>query len=62
MLRQGEREEGAMVTGGGREAQILHRAERHRRQLDRPAPEDRYVLAILMSHESMWWLWQQQQR
>lgn len=43
VLRQGEREEGALVAGGGREAAKLRPAARHGRQLDRPAAESRYA-------------------
>jgi hypothetical protein len=41
VLRQGEREAGAMVARGRREAAALRAAARHRRQLDRPAAESR---------------------
>jgi len=41
VLRQGEREAGALVPRGGRAAAELRPAQRHRRQLDRPAAESR---------------------
>ncbi|RWW31572.1 hypothetical protein GW17_00003802 [Ensete ventricosum] len=44
LLRQSQREARAVVARRGRQAQILHRAARHRRQLDRPPPKDRCVL------------------
>jgi hypothetical protein len=44
VLRQGEREERAVVARGGCQAQGLHRGARHRRQLDRAAAEDRWYV------------------
>jgi hypothetical protein len=42
-----------MVAGGGRHAQVLHRAERHRRQLDSPAAENRYVLMTIAVQDAV---------
>ncbi|RWW04156.1 hypothetical protein GW17_00032633 [Ensete ventricosum] len=35
-----------MVTRRGRQAQVLHRAARHRRQTGSPSPKDRCVISI----------------
>jgi hypothetical protein len=43
LLRQDDGEEGAMVAGGGRDAQELHRGAWHRGQLDCAATQDRCV-------------------
>ena len=50
MLRQGEREEGAVDAGGGRQAAGLHLHPWHR-QLDQRAPESRsssFLLGLLL--------------